>query len=86
MIRVSALAPVEGSYDGVLNVTTEFMGDTIPCMFELQKNEPLVLFILLGSGSIIGKVVIVLLFLAPLTLIFYTQIRKMLKRFQRVFG
>ena len=64
------------------------MGDTIPYMFEMRKKEEPILFILLASGSIIGKVVIVLLFLAPLTLIFYTQIRKikMLKRFQRVFG
>jgi hypothetical protein len=69
MIRVSALAPVEGSYDGVLNVTKEFLGDTLPCMFELRKKEPLVLFILLGSLA--GKVVVGLLFLAPLVIIFY---------------
>jgi len=86
MIRVSALAPLEGSYDGILNITREFMGDTFPCMFVMQKEEPLVLFILLGSLA--GKVVVGLLFLAPLTLIFYPQIRKikMLERFQRVFG
>ena len=88
MARASALVPTEGSYDEILNITKEFMGETIPYMFEMRKKEEPVLFILLASGSIIGKVVIVLLFLAPLTLIFYTQIRKikMLKRFQRVFG
>ena len=86
MIRVSALAPLEGSYDGILNITREFMGDTLPYMFELQKKEPLVLFILLASHA--GKVVVGLLFLAPLVIIFYPQIRKikMLERFQSFFG
>ena len=77
MIRVSALAPLEGSYDGILNITREFMGDTFPCMFEMQKEEPLILFILLASLA--GKVVIGLLFLAPLVIIFYPEIRNMLK-------
>jgi len=84
VVRVSALAPTEGSYDGILNVTQEFMGDTLPCMFELQREEPLVLFILIGSLA--GKVVAGMLFLAPLAIIFYPQIRKILKLFQRVFG
>jgi hypothetical protein len=75
MIRVSALAPLEGSYDGILNITREFMGDTLPYMFELQKKEPLVLFILLASLA--GKVVVGLLFLAPLVIIFYPRIKSL---------
>ena len=39
MVRVSAHAPLNGSYNGVLNVTKEFMGDTIPCMFEIREEE-----------------------------------------------
>jgi len=77
MIRVSALAPLEGSYDGILNITKEFMGDTMPCMFELRQEEPIV-FILLASGSASGKVALVLLFLVPLSIIFYPQIRNVL--------
>ena len=77
MVRVSALAPFEGSYEGILNVTKEFMGDTIPCMFEIRKEEPLVLFILLSSLA--GKVVIGLLFLLPLLIIFYPQIKRLIK-------
>jgi hypothetical protein len=84
MVRVSALAPLEGSYDGILNITREFMSDTFPYMFEMQKEEPFVLFILLASLA--GKVVVGLLFLAPLTLLFYPQIRNMLKLFQSFFG
>ena len=76
MVRVSALAPLEGSYDGILNITKGFMGDTLPYMFEMQKEEPLILFILLGSLA--GKVVVGLLFIAPLVIIFYLEIRKRL--------
>lgn len=74
MIRVSALAPTEGSYDGILNITREFMADTFPSMFELRREESPVLLILLASGLLIGKVAIILLFLAPLSIIFYPQI------------
>jgi len=72
-VRVSAHAPLNGSYDGVLSVTKEVMGDAIPSMFELREEEPLVLFILLASLA--GKVAIGLLFLAPLVIIFYPQIK-----------
>ena len=75
MVRVSALAPLEGSYDESLNLTKEFMGATMPSMFELRKDDP-VLFIRLASGSVIGKVAIGLLFLPPLTILFYPRIKK----------
>lgn len=47
--------------------------------FELREEESN-LFILLAFGSIIGKVAIVLLFLVPLSIIFYPQIRNRLKK------
>ncbi|RZN33953.1 MAG: exosortase-associated EpsI family protein [Methanophagales archaeon ANME-1-THS] len=75
MIRVEALAPLEGSYDGIRNITKEFMGETIPYLFELQRKEP-PLFMILLSGSILSKLALVLLVLAPLTLILYPQIRR----------
>lgn len=78
MIRVSALAPPEGSYDGILNLTTEFMGTTIPYMFEMQREDDLVFLILFST--IFGKVVIGLLFLIPLTIIFYPQIKHLRTR------
>jgi len=79
MVRVSARAPTEGSYDGILNITEEFMGDTIPYMFELrEEEEEPVLFTILASGSVIGKVALVMLILAPLMIIFYPQMRKFL--------
>ena len=80
MVRVSALAPLEGSYDGILNITKEFMGDTMPYMFEIREEEP-ILFTALASGSVSGKVALVILFLAPFTIIFYPQIR--INRFKK---
>ncbi|RZN33946.1 MAG: exosortase-associated EpsI family protein [Methanophagales archaeon ANME-1-THS] len=72
MIRAEALAPLDGSYESVLMVMQEFMGDTIPCMFELQKDEPPFIIILI-TGSGIGKLALVLLLLVPLALIFYPE-------------
>jgi hypothetical protein len=77
MVRVSALAPIAGSYDGILNLTERFTADTLPCMFELRREDP-VLFTLLASGSIPGKVAIIMLFLVPLLLIFYLQLKNIL--------
>lgn len=74
MVRVSALAPLEGSYDGILNITKEFMGETMPYMFEIREEEP-ILFTVLASGSVSSKVALVMLFLAPFTIIFYPQIK-----------
>lgn len=82
MVRVSALAPIEGSYDGALNLTKDFIDEVIfPYMFEFElREEESNLFILLAFGSIIGKVAIVLLFLVPLSIIFYPQIRNRFKK------
>jgi len=69
MDRVSALAPLDGSYNEILNITEELTGDTIPCIFELRKEEP-VLFTLLAPGSVTGKVALIVLFLVRLLIIF----------------
>ena len=77
MIRVSALAPTEGSYEGVLNISKEFMGDTVPYMFEPKAKEHFI-FTILASGSIVEKAELLMLLLVPLAIIFYPQIRKLL--------
>jgi hypothetical protein len=76
LIRVSALAPTEGSYDGFLNLTAEFMGNTLPCMFELRKEE-LIFFSLFASLA--GKVLVGLMLLVPLPIIFYPEIKRLRK-------
>ena len=82
MVRVSAIAPIEGSYDQVLDITKMFMGDTIPYMFELQEDLP-PLYTSLASGSAIDKGVLGLLLLAPLTIIFYPQLKQRTRRRNR---
>jgi len=74
MVRVEALAPTDGSYEGILKVSKEFMSDTIPCMFEVQRAER-VLFSSLASGSIVEKLVLFMLFLAPIAVIFFPELR-----------
>jgi hypothetical protein len=77
MVRVSAIAPTEGSYDGILNISKEFMGDTIPYMFEPKEKEHFI-FTILASGSIVEKAALLMLILVPLAIIFYLQLRKLL--------
>lgn len=82
MIRVSAIAPTEGSYEGVLNLTRAFMGETVPYMFEPQQKQP-TMFTLITSNSVTGKLTVLLLLIIPFLLIFYPQLRN-LKRKNRV--
>ena len=79
MVRVEALAPPGGSYDGILTVSKEFMSETIPYLFEMQRAEQ-VLFSSLVTGSISDKLMLVLLFLAPFLVIFYPELRTRLPR------
>ncbi|CAD6493205.1 MAG: hypothetical protein EMLJLAPB_00473 [Candidatus Argoarchaeum ethanivorans] len=78
MIRVSSLAPTEGSYEGVLDLTRAFMGKTIPYMFEPKEMQP-TMFTIITSNSITGKLVVLLFLIIPLLFIFYPQIRNLKK-------
>jgi hypothetical protein len=82
MVRVEALAPTDGSYEGILNVSREFMSETIPCMFEVQRPERS-LFSSLATGSIAAKLVLLMLFLAPLAVIFFPELRALVYRRSR---
>ncbi|HDS45774.1 MAG TPA: exosortase-associated EpsI family protein [Methanomicrobia archaeon] len=79
MVRVEALAPTGSSYDGILTVSREFMAEIIPCMFEVQRPEQS-LFWSLAKGSNARRLMLVLLFLAPLAVIFYPELRARLPR------
>jgi hypothetical protein len=79
MVRVEALAPTDGSYDKILNISREFMSETIPCMFEVQRSERS-LFFSLATGSLFDKLTLFLLLLAPLAVIFYPELRALLDR------
>lgn len=72
MVRVSALAPTEGAYDDVLNLTAEFMGNTLPCMFELRSEDTI--FTILRN-SLPGSLEIGVLLFTPLVILFYPELR-----------
>ena len=74
MVRIEALAPIDGSSEGILSISREFMAETIPRMFEVQRPERSI-FSSLASGSIAEKLVLIILFLAPLAVIFYPELR-----------
>jgi hypothetical protein len=77
MIRVEALAPVEGSYDGILNVEKDFAALTIPYMFEPNEEEkwsPLA--VRLAESGIGGYFAIALLLFVPLAIMLYPRTRR----------
>ena len=74
MIRVSALAPTEGSYDTALNEIENFMGDTIPYMFEFRQGGDIIAVRLAKSG-LVGWSVIAVLFALPFLIIIYPRIK-----------
>ncbi|MFZ2070511.1 MAG: exosortase-associated EpsI family protein [Halobacteriota archaeon] len=71
MVRISAIAPLDGSYNATLKICKAFMAETIPCMFEPQKKESALFSIILASAPGAGTVTIILLFIVPLAIIFY---------------
>ncbi len=75
VVRVSALAPTDGSYEGVLNICKDFMGDTFPYMFEFQEEEGIIEVQLAKSG-IGGWLIIGALVSVPIGIIVYPRIKK----------
>jgi hypothetical protein len=77
MIRVSsALAPISGSYEGILEVLKDFTAQTIPYMFEYsQEEEGQAIAATLAESGIGGYFAIVLLISLPLAIMIYPRIR-----------
>lgn len=73
MVRVSALAPIDMSYDGVLSLTKDFMGEVIPRLFEFYEEEILAAY-LAKSGP--GWLLMAVLVLIPLAVIIYPWCRR----------
>ena len=74
MIRVSAHAPINGSYEGALNLTKDFMGEVVPYMFEIREEEEITAVQLAKSG-IGGWLIIGVLVSVPIGLIVYPRIK-----------
>lgn len=75
MIRISALAPIDGSYDDVLRDEKSFLVDLFPHLFEITETEKLVVQRLMDSG-VPGWIVIVVLFAIPILIICYPRFRR----------
>ena len=75
MIRVSAHAPINGSYEEALNLTKDFMGEVVPYMFEVREEEEIIAVQLAKSG-IGGWLIIGVLVSVPIGIIVYQRIRK----------
>lgn len=75
MIRVSAIAPTEGSYESILNAEKTLLADFIPHMFEFHEAETIIILQLAKSG-IMGILLILVSFFVPLALVFYPQLAK----------
>lgn len=74
MIQVEGLAPIEGSYDGILSIEKDFIAQAIPYMFEPSEGEewnPLA--VRLAGFGIGGYFAIALLFSIPLAIIIYPR-------------
>ncbi|MEA1943954.1 MAG: exosortase-associated EpsI family protein [Euryarchaeota archaeon] len=75
MIRVSALAPLHGSYAGILEEEKEFFNDAFPHLFEFKKGEKLIIYQLIDSG-LPGCVLVIVLFMIPILIICYPRFER----------
>ena len=76
MIQGEALVPIDGSYDGIVDVEKDFIALTIPYMFEpaeVEEWSPLALH--LAQHGAVGYFAIVLLLLVPVAIIIYPRVR-----------
>jgi len=75
MVRVSALAPIDISYDGVLSLTKDFMGEVIPYLFEFyEEKEEIIAAYLAESGA--GRLLMAVSVIIPSALIIYPRWRR----------
>ena len=77
MMRVEALAPVEGSYDGILNMEKELITAAVPYIFEPGHEEewqPLAVQLTAMGGG--GYAAIAVMLCIPLAIIIAPRIRR----------
>jgi len=77
MIRVSALVPLTGSYDDIMNIEREFIQEAFPYMFEIEQREPgqMIIVHLVKSG-VGGCLLLAFLFSIPLAILIYPRVRR----------
>jgi len=75
MIRVSALVPIDMSYDGVLSVTKDFMGEMVPCLFEFYEDEEEIIAAYLAKSGA-GWLLMTVSLMIPLAIMAYPRWRR----------
>jgi len=73
MVRVSALAPIDMPYDGVLCLTKDFISEVVPYLFESYQEEKMLAAHLAKSGT--GRLLMAVLLLIPLAIVIYPRWR-----------
>jgi EpsI family protein len=73
IIEVSAYAPLEGSYEGILDETKDFAAQVIPYVFAPSKGETLL--IQLTHWGALGYFIILSLICIPVVLAVYPRVR-----------
>ena len=76
MVRLSALAPLNGSYQDTLELLRKLASDTFPAMFEERGEERTIAEKLVFEHGASGCLVIAMLVFAPVTFILLPCIRK----------
>lgn len=77
LIRTEVLAPISGSYEGILDVAKDFTALTVPLMFEPGESarwKPIAME--LWESGTVGRVGLVLLILLPLAIVFLLKISR----------
>ena len=77
MIRVEGLAPIDGSYDGILGIEKDFIALSIPYMFDPSEEgtwRPLA--VQLAESGAGGYLAIALMAFVPLAIILYPRLRR----------
>lgn len=76
MVRISAIAPSQGSYEKTLEAEQDLLLAFIPYMFDPGEREDMIIVRLVKMGA--GGILIILIsFMVPLGIIFYPQIGKL---------
>jgi len=77
MMRVSALAPLSGSYDEILNIEREFISDIFPHLFEIcEKKQDQMFIVHLAKSGVGGCLLLAFLFSIPLVILIYPRVRR----------
>jgi len=80
MVRLSALAPLTGSYQDTLEPMKKLASDTFPEMFEVKPEERMIAEILVIEHGIIGLLAITALVSAPIIFMLFPLLRAMRRR------